>query len=417
MNRVVKMVMIAMSGAVLLVFAGGQYDRFCENELLAARSGDYKAVTAWPSVLRMVFWKRCLVRWLDDSDSELRIYALRMLQLLPYDAMVYRKVRPWIDSDDQHLRAQAVRYISRSNGKAELLLFAEMWNRDVLDTMDFAEDLIMALCRNPNLQGLSIALKAPDHEAPSVNPRADGSLRRLGWPLVACFQSRESEAEEQLLESIASGKTEGIVCLYRRLLLGIGCEYSERLWKLIESRFPSEARAARVDIIADPFMFRSAGQGQVGWRFPADGNVAERSVIDLSPLNSRSLEASIHTTVTGDWRVVFVEMGGRRLVPVSKMRWQFIGTEAIYWSQEGVECKYTYNVDPGRYPATIDLTVAVGLQKGRTFLGIYSKDEDELTLCCRDMDSRKRTRPESFESRLGSDCALMLLQRVGSGRE
>jgi uncharacterized protein (TIGR03067 family) len=417
MNRLVKMAIIAVSGAVLLILAGGRYARHCESELLAARSGDIRAVHARPSVLRMVFWRRCLIRWLDGSDSELRIYALRLLQLLPYDATLYGKLRPWIDSDDQHLRSQVVRYISRANGKTELLLFAELWNREVLTAMAFAEDLIMALCRNPNLQHLQVALKAPDPVAPNVSRSADASLRRLGWPLVECFQSRDSETEEQLLKSIADGKTEGIVYFYRRLLLGIGCEYSEKLWTLIESRFPSEARAARVDIIADPFMFRNASQGQAGWRVPADGNVAWRSVIDLSHLKSRSLEVSMHTAVTGDWWVFFAEMGGRRLVPVSKMRWQFSDAEAIYWSQEGVECKYTYNIDASRYPATIDLTVAIGDQMGRTLLGIYSKEDDELTLCVRDLDSRKQTRPESFETPLGSDCGLMLLQRAGSGRE
>ena len=68
--------------------------------------------------------------------------------------------------------------------------------------------------------------------------------------------------------------------------------------------------------------------------------------------------------------------------------------------------KAKIRLDPGKSPATIDITPA---RPGRaTLLGIYKLDGDSLTLCW----AKKGARPTEFASKEGSNHVLFVLRRI-----
>jgi uncharacterized protein (TIGR03067 family) len=66
-----------------------------------------------------------------------------------------------------------------------------------------------------------------------------------------------------------------------------------------------------------------------------------------------------------------------------------------------------YRIDPTAQPKTIDLTYAEGALKGQTVPGIYSVQDDVLTVCL----SRGGARPTNFATQGFPDRELTVLQR------
>ena len=265
MKNKLRMVVSAFIVAVLvLILMERGYEWHCERELLAARKGPTKGLHLKPSIFHQMIWKRCMYRWLDGPIPELRVYGLMLLQLSPYDPAIYHKVRNWVDCRDPFLQIQVIRYLSRANGEPELLLFAKMWNQGRMP-LNVTTELTKALCRNPCLPNSSGYLKEPEPEGSEAG-REDGErFRRIVcWPLIMCFKSKDRESEAKFLDAITQGKTEGLVDWYRLALMAIPGEYSEKLWKSIEARFPAEGQKARINAPADPFMFTVAHSDRTG---------------------------------------------------------------------------------------------------------------------------------------------------------
>jgi uncharacterized protein (TIGR03067 family) len=69
----------------------------------------------------------------------------------------------------------------------------------------------------------------------------------------------------------------------------------------------------------------------------------------------------------------------------------------------------TYALDTQKQPKYIDLIGAEGENKGKAGLGIYSLEEDSLTIC---YTMPGHDRPKEFESKAGSGATLVVWKRV-----
>jgi uncharacterized protein (TIGR03067 family) len=70
--------------------------------------------------------------------------------------------------------------------------------------------------------------------------------------------------------------------------------------------------------------------------------------------------------------------------------------------------KRTVKVDPSKKPAEIDLIREEGPLKGRAFKGIYSFEDDKLTMCLADIG---KDRPTEFESKKDSLNTLVVYKK------
>ena len=68
-----------------------------------------------------------------------------------------------------------------------------------------------------------------------------------------------------------------------------------------------------------------------------------------------------------------------------------------------------FAADPGQKPATLDIEVTEGADKGDSQMGIYELDGDTLRVCTA---HNGVARPTKFESTAGSQCLLITLKRV-----
>ena len=298
-NKLTIVVVASIAAVLVLILAERLYERHCEWELVAALEGPPKGFPLKPSIIHQMLWKRCEYRWLDGPIPKLRVYGLMLLQLSPYDPALYQKVRCWVDSHDPYLQIQAIRYLSRAHGEPELLLFAKMWNQERMP-LNVTTELTEALCRNPYLPSFLGYLKEPEPEGSKTGREDDERFRRIiCWPLIMCFKSRDRASEAKVLDVITRKKTtEGMVDLglHRLILMAIPGEYSEKLWKTIESRFPEEGRKARINAPADPFMFTTAPSDRTG-RHP----LSDESKNQLGP---SCLLGKMHALTTGGPRML-----------------------------------------------------------------------------------------------------------------
>ena len=69
----------------------------------------------------------------------------------------------------------------------------------------------------------------------------------------------------------------------------------------------------------------------------------------------------------------------------------------------------TFKVDPSKKPRAIDLTVAEGPEKGKTYHGIYKLEGDTYTIC-RNVEPGKE-RPGEFVTRPDSGLMLVVWKR------
>ena len=73
--------------------------------------------------------------------------------------------------------------------------------------------------------------------------------------------------------------------------------------------------------------------------------------------------------------------------------------------------KGTYTLDRTAKPPTIDFKHDGGKLEGKTWLGLYRRDGDKLTICDNAPDLAKG-RPTTLDSKAGSGRALVSLERV-----
>jgi uncharacterized protein (TIGR03067 family) len=71
--------------------------------------------------------------------------------------------------------------------------------------------------------------------------------------------------------------------------------------------------------------------------------------------------------------------------------------------------KGTFRLDPGKKPATIDLTMSEGEDKDKTILGIYQLEDDVLRICGA---GPGHERPTEFAAKDGSGYTLITCKRA-----
>lgn len=72
--------------------------------------------------------------------------------------------------------------------------------------------------------------------------------------------------------------------------------------------------------------------------------------------------------------------------------------------------KVTLTIDPATMPKIIDFKVEAGMERDKTFEGIYTLKDDELKICASTRSGGNR--PEEFKTQAGSNRLLVVLKRA-----
>jgi uncharacterized protein (TIGR03067 family) len=111
------------------------------------------------------------------------------------------------------------------------------------------------------------------------------------------------------------------------------------------------------------------------------------------------------TLMRGRWELTGIEIGGMKLpLPLGKgtMGLKFERT-SLTISSMGMDKKGAWKIDPRKNPKTIDLT---SKDDGKTTLGIYKLDKDELTIA---LSQPGQARPKDFKD---GQIPTIILKRV-----
>jgi RNA polymerase sigma factor (sigma-70 family) len=115
-------------------------------------------------------------------------------------------------------------------------------------------------------------------------------------------------------------------------------------------------------------------------------------------------------TLDGTWQVTAVTKNGvddsKDEVDAAKL---VLSGETFALHQGSKTMKGMFKVDPTQSPATIDLVLTEGGDRGEMHVGIYELDGDKLRIC---MTHKDKERPTKFESADGSGAVLVMLKRV-----
>jgi uncharacterized protein (TIGR03067 family) len=112
----------------------------------------------------------------------------------------------------------------------------------------------------------------------------------------------------------------------------------------------------------------------------------------------------------GAWGLVSVEVNGQP-VTVEKLKEARlkIRGESYGFRLGETALAMTYRLRPAETPKAIDLTIASGRNKGKTFFGIYKLEGDTYTVC-RPTEPGK-DRPRAFVTKPGSGLMLVVWKR------
>jgi uncharacterized protein (TIGR03067 family) len=119
----------------------------------------------------------------------------------------------------------------------------------------------------------------------------------------------------------------------------------------------------------------------------------------------------------GHWKVVALESEGRKateaeLEAMKDGGWTFEGDEVVFQAPRTPPVKSSFTIDPGTSPRSFDLVALDGPEKGKRMLGIYTWEDDRLTICLRTPGPDERQRPSSFEMKDAKGLALIVFERA-----
>jgi uncharacterized protein (TIGR03067 family) len=103
----------------------------------------------------------------------------------------------------------------------------------------------------------------------------------------------------------------------------------------------------------------------------------------------------------GTWKLVSGEIGGRKMTAeqVKKSKLVFKGDHYKVRRGDAPKVAGSVVVDPAKDPKAIDITDSDGPNKGKTLLGIYALDGDELKEC---FAAAGEARPTKFATQTGT---------------
>jgi uncharacterized protein (TIGR03067 family) len=118
------------------------------------------------------------------------------------------------------------------------------------------------------------------------------------------------------------------------------------------------------------------------------------------------------TKLKGTWTAVTAEKGGQEQADAGDHTLTFDGDTFTISRKGQTFLKGTFKVDETQKPKTIDMEIKESPKeehKGKTVLGIYELDGDNLKWCAANPGATER--PKSFKTEAGSDLLLVTLKR------
>jgi uncharacterized protein (TIGR03067 family) len=112
----------------------------------------------------------------------------------------------------------------------------------------------------------------------------------------------------------------------------------------------------------------------------------------------------------GAWKVSRWDSGGNSLPDeaLKQMKFNIKGDKYTFEFADMKE-EGTMTLDPSKNPATIDLKIEEGNDKGKTQVGIYKLEKDTIKLCLAPAGSKDR--PKEFASKEDSENIFIVIQR------
>jgi uncharacterized protein (TIGR03067 family) len=112
----------------------------------------------------------------------------------------------------------------------------------------------------------------------------------------------------------------------------------------------------------------------------------------------------------GTWSIASLEVN-QETIPVEKLEAArlIVAGERYSFTLGEMRLELKHKVDEGKSPKELDLTVAEGPEKGKTFRAIYKLEEDRLTICRHVQPEMER--PKEFATRPESGLMLIVWKK------
>ncbi|HEX3148208.1 MAG TPA: TIGR03067 domain-containing protein [Gemmataceae bacterium] len=114
--------------------------------------------------------------------------------------------------------------------------------------------------------------------------------------------------------------------------------------------------------------------------------------------------------LAGDWAITAWTAGGEDLPAeaLADTRWSVKGDKYVF-KTDGEKEEGTIKLDPAAKPATIDLAITAGEDKGKTQVGIYKIDGDTVVFCFN--KPGEKDRPKDFKATADNDFILITVKK------
>lgn len=113
----------------------------------------------------------------------------------------------------------------------------------------------------------------------------------------------------------------------------------------------------------------------------------------------------------GQWKFVSMEVEGRKKpdTDFGKYTAVFQGNLFTVREKDKIAAQSSFTLDPSKRPRSIDLSATLE-HKGRLIRGIYTLEDDRLTIC--DRGAERGQRPSEFATHPGTGLVLIVLERA-----
>jgi len=110
----------------------------------------------------------------------------------------------------------------------------------------------------------------------------------------------------------------------------------------------------------------------------------------------------------GTWEILSVEENGQKAaIPEGVKMKMVFQDDKLFLQFDDKKSGGAYTIDPTQKPPTIDLVFDQGRQKGKTIMGIYSIDKEEMKICT--AFNSEQDRPKEFSAK--EKTTLFILKR------
>ena len=111
----------------------------------------------------------------------------------------------------------------------------------------------------------------------------------------------------------------------------------------------------------------------------------------------------------GVWQITSGEQDGKPIESIKRDKVTVSGDNFTVRRDGKVEFTATIKLYPNKKPKAVDVSITSEKHKGKTMLGIYELDGDDLRFCFREPGATPR--PTDFSAKLGSDRLAVVLKR------